>query len=334
VNQATGSDVPCIRADWFIVTATRPPLYHKLLDLPTDVLDLEKGLNVDIEKAFQNNQLVRSGVIQSGVSKQNRLIERLPTPFGAYWKSYDFQKNDKRGDLLQFPLGPVFNDNTFKGRAFIQAGGEIVFNLPNGLQGYLLVDKKGKRIDSAPADIVQDNDHTAGSPVISNGLQCMVCHNNGIKECRDVLRTQSGLEGAALTKLQQLHPTPQVMEQYFRKDEQRFLKSLDTVMGPFLKTPAGRGKGVQDFKEPMKEVARDYFHDVTLEQAAHELGIQDPKALQSVILRSSVLQKLGLKPLAEGGSLKREAWEGAQRTESLFQQTSRLLQRGTPVVSN
>jgi serine/threonine-protein kinase len=64
--------------------ATRPPLYHDLLGRPTDVKDLEKGLNVDLEKAFLNDELVRAGVIQSGVSKQPRLLPR--GIYDRYWK--------------------------------------------------------------------------------------------------------------------------------------------------------------------------------------------------------------------------------------------------------
>src|SRR5439155_25363383 len=34
VYRLTGSDLPVLRADWFVATATRPPLYHTILDLP------------------------------------------------------------------------------------------------------------------------------------------------------------------------------------------------------------------------------------------------------------------------------------------------------------
>ena len=33
-RRLTGSDLPALRADWFVATATRPPLYHTVLDLP------------------------------------------------------------------------------------------------------------------------------------------------------------------------------------------------------------------------------------------------------------------------------------------------------------
>ena len=39
---------------------------------------------------------------------------------------------------------------------FSQDGGEIIFNLPNGLQAYLIVDREGVRIDAAPISIVSE----------------------------------------------------------------------------------------------------------------------------------------------------------------------------------
>jgi serine/threonine-protein kinase len=338
VAKATGTEVPCVRADWFIVNASRPPLYHTMLDLPKDVADLEKGLNVDIPTAFEKSEMVRAAFLTSGVSKQNRLIERIATRYGAYWKSYDFDKKLQQGagDLLHFPLGPVFKDNPFPKQAFKQAGGEIVFNLPNGLQGYLLVNAKGGRIDEAPVNIVEDPDQTSGTSVIVNGLSCMHCHTTGMKRptSEDVLRTRSAVTGDALAKLQKLHPDTPTMEKFYRKDEVRFLVALDKATGSFLRTPAEKGKAVQEFKEPIGEVTRRYFGEVSLDEAARELGIDNPQALKRVVAQSSRLQRLGLAPLADGTAIKRDGWEAPLPVQSMFQEAARALGRGTPVVTN
>src|SRR5262249_40617596 len=45
--ELTGSEQPCVRADWFIATASRPPLYYDLLQLPTADRTLERTLLVD-----------------------------------------------------------------------------------------------------------------------------------------------------------------------------------------------------------------------------------------------------------------------------------------------
>jgi hypothetical protein len=334
VTQATGTDLPCVRADWFVARATRPPLYHDLLDLPRDVKELEKRLNVDVERAFLDDALVRAGIVQSGASRQNRLIERVPTRYGAYWKTYDFKPaSGETSNLVLFPLGPRFSANPFNAKAFVQADSEALFNLPNGLQGYLLVNNRGQRIDTAPFDVVEDPDRTSGTTAVVNGLSCMACHATGIKECRDVLRTSQGVQGDELAKVRRLHPEPETLKQYFRKDQERFLAATANATGPFLRVGADRGKRLEDFEEPVRLVALKYLDEVTLEQAARELGIVNPQTLKRTIAGSERLQRLSLGLLADGTPIKRESWEEAIRVQSLFQSVALLLARGTPVLA-
>ena len=125
-----------------------PPLYHILLDLPETDRELEGKLNVNVRRNLRDSpgkKVWRSGFNQSGVSSFNRIVERHSTFFGAYWKSYDFDSNKGLKNIFKNPLG------------FKHAGGEIIFNLPNGLQAYLLADSAGRRIDEAPANIVSNN---------------------------------------------------------------------------------------------------------------------------------------------------------------------------------
>src|SRR5262245_3690854 len=204
----SGTDRPVLRADWFVATATRPPLYHTILDLPDSDTKLEQLLNVDAKENFLRDRLARAGFAKSGVSSQNRLIERHKAAHGAYWKSFDFKSNDGTGNLFRFPLGPVFKDNPFADQAFEHAGGELIFNLPNGLQGYLLVDDKGKRIDEGPTDVVSDTNKSSGTVTIVNGLSCMVCHKHGMIRdgFKDEVRDGEGWAGPAAGKCNRSHP--------------------------------------------------------------------------------------------------------------------------------
>ena len=92
--------------------------------------------------ATSTRQVARAGFTQSGVSGHNRLVERHEAAYGADWKSYDFKSSDGLGNLFLYPLGLVFHKNPFERFAFKHDGGGIIFNLPNGLQGYMLVDGK------------------------------------------------------------------------------------------------------------------------------------------------------------------------------------------------
>jgi cytochrome c len=135
IARLSGCELTSIRADWFIATASRPPIYEAVLGLPAHARDLERRLNVDVRANFLRDQLARAGFASSGVSSHNRMVEHHEAAFGAYWKSYDFKSDEGTAELPRYPLGPVFPDNPFERQAFEHAGGELIFNLPNKLQG-------------------------------------------------------------------------------------------------------------------------------------------------------------------------------------------------------
>ncbi len=333
VYAMTGCDLPYVRADWFVAIAARPPLYHTILDLPTDAHKLEHALKVNVADNFLRDNLARAGFTKSGVSSQNRMIERHESAHGAYWKSYDFKANDGRGNLFQFPLGPAFRDNPFADQAFTHDGGEIIFNLPNGLQGYLLVDGKDQRIDEGPIEVVSDGNKTSGTTAIVNGLSCMACHKHGmIREgFRDEIREGNAVSGAARTKTRRLYIKDEDMQAFLKNDEDRFVAALDKTIGPFLKRGEDREKDIREFTdEPVSKIAKQYQRDLTLEDAAFELGIADPKQLATAIENNDRLRQLGLGTLARGGLVKRDAWASIKNRLSPFHRAAFELDRGTP----
>jgi serine/threonine-protein kinase len=261
-------------------------------------------------------------------------VERHPALHGAYWKSYDFLPDGERDDLVLFPLGPVTlkKDHPFEKQAFRHDGGEIIFNLPNGLQGYLLVNGKDERIDAGPIKVVGDAKKTSGTFEIVNGLSCMACHQHCmIRGFRDMVRGGSPAGGRVRDKLRQLYPPAERMEALLQEDEERFLRALDGAMGPFLKVGDDRDRDVRDFPEPVSALARWYLlQELTLEDAAVELGLRDAKRLQAAIENNPRLAELGLGPLVRGATIKRERWESLKFFLSPYQETARALELGTP----
>jgi serine/threonine-protein kinase len=331
VYELTDTDLPLVRADWFIATASRPPLYHTLARIPKCAADLERSLGVDVAANFRRGSLARAGFTQSGVSAQNRMVERHEAAHGAYWKSYDFKADDGTSNLFQFPLGPVFAGNPFPRQAFVQAGGEIIFNLPNGLQAYMLVDGKDNRIDAGPVEVVSDGKKTSGTAAVINGLSCMACHQHGmIREVTDTVREGSGVGGEALAKVRQLYPRQEVMNRLLQEDEDRFLAALAQTLRPYL-DPAERGRDVREIPEPVSAIARWYLvQELGPEEVARELGLRDPRKVQAALEFNNDLRQLGLGPLAQGAAIKREAWESLAGFTSPFQEAARQLRRGTP----
>src|SRR5437763_15054462 len=168
--------IPYLRVDWFVANASRPPLYHDILQLPQTLRDLEAMLHLDTAFDIQQNFARRFGVRDSGVSRNNRAIERHSTVYGAYWKSFDFAGNAPEQDIFRDPLD-LHAD-----------GGEVIFHLPNGLQGYFIVNRQGRRIDDAPVNIVRDRTN-AEDPVVHNGSSCIGCHVKGMNAFRDEIVT-------------------------------------------------------------------------------------------------------------------------------------------------
>ena len=172
------TDVPSVHIDWFIATASTPPLYHELLSLPLTDRELETRLEVDVARNLVSAPGVRvwrAGFNNSGVSNHNRVVERHRSRYGAYWKSYDFAGSVGTRNIFTHPLG------------FTHDGGEAIFNLPNGLQAYYLADSNGFRLDAAPIAIVSNP--AASDPTVRNGLSCIGCHTEGMKTFEDQVRS-------------------------------------------------------------------------------------------------------------------------------------------------
>ncbi|MCW3100158.1 MAG: hypothetical protein JWL77_5776 [Chthonomonadaceae bacterium] len=287
IQEMTGCELAYLRADWFVAAAAVPPLYHDLLDLPASTQELEKRLNVALDQDVEQNRAVRAGLQESGVSRNNRVVERHSTSYGAYWRSYDFQSNAGEQNIFTHPL------------TFTPSGGEIIFNLPNGLQGYLLVDGRGNRIDDAPIAIVSNHDNLT-DPVVHNGLTCMSCHTQGMRRFTDALRpTLLSAAGAAdydRNAALALYREPAQMNAFLDADTGRFVK-------------AARETGaVAGSEEPLVALQRRYASSLNLNQAAAELGLTPRELLARIPLAPDLRRGLGILQ-SEGGTVKRDAWE-------------------------
>ena len=100
---------------------------------------LAREHSVDVEGDISRFIAKRAGFQNSGVSRNNRLIERHAGHIGYFWTSYDFSGAHPKAGLFQFPLGP---GGEF---GFQYDGGETIFSLPNGFQGYYLNTRKALR---------------------------------------------------------------------------------------------------------------------------------------------------------------------------------------------
>jgi serine/threonine-protein kinase len=329
IQDLTRSGMPVVRADWLITTALQPPLYHDLLQIPENVKELETFLGINVEKNILAGKVVRSGFNHSKVSPHaNRLIERHATRDGYYWKSYDFldtsDPENNKSNIIRFPLGPIFEGNPFTDLAFLHDGGEIIFSLPNGLQGYMLVKRDGTRIDAGPEELVYDFNQVSGTPLIVNGLSCINCHSEGmINAPRDEVLNNSVLAGEVQKFLEKMHQPG--VEEFLSRDRKKFLFALRDILEPWQPDSMEVGK-----LEPVGQIAKQYkVLPLRLREVSAELGVSDER-LKGAVEFNPNIQQLGLKVLLSGGVIKRDDWQKPVLGKTKFQRLIGELDLGTP----
>ena len=292
IARHTGSPMAYLRADWFTFAASQPPLYDRIMDEllgidPTqeDVhTQLDEALGVDRFENLREGRAMRAGFQYSGVSGANRLIERheLGSHQGAYWVSYDFTplSAERTHDLTLAPLGPVEAGLTDDHEhMFNHDGGEMIYHLPNGLQGYMLTTNKGVRLDRAPIEIVQDDNRQ--DKVILNGISCMACHDKGVKppikvtdlskrtlatmedEVRPLVEAAGILDFKESNLLKKLYPEPAVLQAAIKEDFERFTKAEMEATG-----------GRSGAAEPILGLYKEFRGAVTARKLAAEFGME------------------------------------------------------------
>lgn len=297
--------IPYVRIDWFCSTATLPPLYHDLLQLPQTLDELEDVLDVDSSDNIEQRIAKRAGMAVSGVSRNNRAVERHPYEHGAYWKSIDYVSSKGSDNIFIDPIH------------LVGTGGEMIFNLPNGMQAYYISDAAGGRLDFAPTTIVTDR--LAEDKTVRNGLSCMRCHDRGMKAFQDNVRPAveliSGSGQIDKRSALELYPTHKVMDELIQADQERFLTSVEKLLGH------------PQEDEPLTPVSKRFLEaPLQLHTVAGELGLKSTDELR-VIVRQPRLTGLGLVSLADAGVIRRDMWE------DFYDQVITGMGIGIPVIS-
>jgi hypothetical protein len=265
----TDSRVPMVRADWFAYVATQPPLYYDILGLPETKAGLEDFLGIDVLRNRADLRIARAGFQQSGVSRNNRMIERHSLSTGAFWESFDFSGNAERQSFFLFPLGPQNSFGAYSDEfGFVHDGGEIIFSLPNGLQGYFLTDGHGSRLTTGPTTIVQDPSRR--DQAVTNGISCMSCHDRGMQikedQVRDYVLGNVALPSEVRDVVAEIFPPAEEMAALMQADLERFVGALEEAgVDPNLRLSG---------EEIVSSLFLRFERDLTMQQAAAELGMQ------------------------------------------------------------
>jgi WD40 repeat protein/mono/diheme cytochrome c family protein len=302
VLSATASRLPCVRLDWFVANASRAPLYYDLLQIPANAAELERQLRVDVTLDIQQERVARAGFNGSGISRNNRVLERHDAQTGAYWRTYDFdgvpqnliERNlllPDRRNLFAYPLGPGLTDNTFQ-----HAGGEIIFNLPNGLQGYLLVNAQNLRLEKGPTAIVSDPRRP--DRAVEAGVSCIGCHYRGINpkddQVRDhVLKNAKAFPRADRDLVLALYPPAAKMRALMEEDAERFRLAVEKTGNRITAA------------EPVLAMTLRYEADVDLPGLAAEAGLRPEELRPRLAASENLARNLGALKVP-GGTVARQ----------------------------
>ena len=281
LKDQTLTETPILRADWFIFQASRPPLYHSLLydraDIPVRVgvtnaeRRLEYLLSVDALQCDKDGTVTAAGFRQSNVTKSNRIIRRYDTPYGAYWKSDDFKTRIGDQNILEHPVDAK------------RDGGEFIFSLPNGLHGYLITNKDGKRLDGAPTEVVVDPLRFHKDGVVLTGVSCMSCHTRGIKKHNDEVlpffeqfeaslkkNSFSGEFERLIAQVRTAYKPNKVLNDIYKQDEESYLKAIQLT-----------GNSVEA-SDPVHHAVSQFEAPLDIKTMAAEVGVE-PKYLEQLL---------------------------------------------------
>ena len=279
IRRETQTQRAYLRADWFVFATSQEPLYHTILGLPETEFGphgLEAKLGFDSMKNIKRGEAVRAAFSPSGVSRTNRLIERHSIRDGGYWKSYDF-KLVGAGDaqnLTLAPLGPKEAHLTSNQESVFQHdGGEIIFNLPNGMQAYYLSTAKGEFLPTAPPEVVEDRSGFRRTNIILNGISCITCHARGLnappKQTMETLTDTLGPQAAEhlgfdeKKVLEKLYIPAEDLRKVAMEDHLRFQKAAAEAM-----------PGYNDTAEPVGALYSRFNADLPASQLASEFYIE------------------------------------------------------------
>jgi len=288
--------VPFMPVNAFIQFTELDDLYYSLIGAKANLFDFElEVLGIDTVAEIDDNNLLRAGFSNSGVSKQERVLNRFDqnTAGGfAYWISFDF---DGGVGAVGLANESIYQDPL----DFAFTGGEAIFNLPNGMQAYYVANAAGDRLGEAPVGIVIDPAQNNGE--VTNGASCHSCHNAGMITFTDTVR-----QYVVENRIEFDNDTYEdVLEQYPDQTAFQRVMDADSELHVSRVEQAGVPRTAPD---PISRVFLDFqLGNVDATLAAGELHVTKEELLDNLQLLDPKLINLG----DEGGYVSRDIFTNA-----------------------
>jgi hypothetical protein len=251
----THNDFPLFRADWFIFNALMDPAYRDFFGFET----LDDVKYVARFHGQDDDQAVRAAVtISQQVAVNQRGVQFTPTSLGQYAETFDYLTSIEEDDLLE-DLQRQRRDAS-----------EIIFNLPNTLQGYALVNGQDKVISFADPHVATDRKTRWRIHTVWNAVSCITCHVKGIKDVSDTVRLMANPKVALLVKRQK--DFRKVVDKFSTPIEEPVLRGQATYTRAINIVSRGRWTPAQFANKFNRAFLRWAEDEVTVADAARELG--------------------------------------------------------------
>jgi hypothetical protein len=292
------------------VTETVAKRTGGFVDFPKDETDFEKVFAVDkfLEHLKEFKIDTRHGAVVEGmekgvsiVARQNRLVQRIQTNTGSYYKTFDVKETSGKRDFAE-TLNKDFEFDA----------GEILADLPAGGFGALLVDNKGKIVQVADNRFATDTSDITYDARVRTPGSCFICHEQKFIKPKNLVEemTKAGVdiffkrkEDAVSTRAFFLD-----WEDKLEQEQARFSKIISRTSGFKAGENAASLKAWRD----------EYDAPVTLKIAAVEMGLSE--ADFKMIARLSTKARINM--LLRGISMPRKTWEVDGYKEMILQQNA------------
>jgi hypothetical protein len=264
--------------------------------------------------ASEDERIIRGCMLNSNVSGANRCIDRYTTSRSfntSAWISWDILSFENAGDQKDFlaagfvgPNAPA-NDPLLRDgeglNPFKIDGGELIFNLKNQMMGFAVFNGNFQVLSDPPTQAVLNLDNIErGSEISVNA--CTYCHAAYTIPFVDIMfptiiEARNGFTPEEVGFAFKLGESQDKLDSIFGLDAQDYTEALRRIY--FTKGING------DLGDGIWTLGKQYNNDLTIEDAAAELGFSRVESLQDAIDNDTNL--LGDLPgLATGAGVSRE----------------------------
>lgn len=258
--------------------------------VPRTAAEFEKVWKVDL--AVLKDYPIDQGAVvdenRSIVAYNNRVLWRVRTPIGVYWRTFDVGRSVGEQDFIESPFPRVFD------------AGEHIIQDGKGAQIYFLTDGTGKRVEFGDPRVVRDT-MSGEKTIVLTAKSCIHCHDSGILPMRNEIPRLKEI-GADLRAI-----TPDRAErlrQFYLGNLQRLVKLDQDEYANFVQTC--NGLTTQENAAQFSRARSWYAGAVTLTQGARELGCESKELSDALSIGTK--GRLG-RLILDGEPIPRLTWE-------------------------